>query len=81
MSTTAEAPAAHTLDSDQALVEDALTRLLASVDPKQVDDRTFRGARYDHGLAWVHFPKGFGGLGVRPDLNRLVEEMLYRMRC
>ena len=78
MSTTAEAIAAKSLDPDQALVEDALTRLLASVDPKQVDDGTFRGARYDHGLAWVHFPKGFGGLGVRPDLNRLVEERVRK---
>jgi alkylation response protein AidB-like acyl-CoA dehydrogenase len=24
----------------------------------------------------VHFPEGFGGLGVRPDLNRLVERRL-----
>jgi alkylation response protein AidB-like acyl-CoA dehydrogenase len=61
-------------DPARVRVEEALDRLLASHDPRQVDDRTFRGARYDHGLAWVHFPSGFGGLGVRPDLNRLVEE-------
>jgi alkylation response protein AidB-like acyl-CoA dehydrogenase len=61
-------------DPDRARVDEALERLLASCDPRSVDDRTFRGARYDHGLAWVHFPSGFGGLGVRPDLNRLVEE-------
>ena len=27
---------------------------------------TFRGAQYDRGLAWVHFPEGFGGLGLEP---------------
>ena len=39
-------------------------------------NREFRGVRYDAGLAWVHFPAGFGGLGARPELNRLVEERL-----
>ncbi len=70
--TAATADVAH--DPDRRRVEEALERLLATHDPRQVDDRAFRGARYDHGLAWVHFPSGFGGLGVRPDLNRLVEE-------
>jgi alkylation response protein AidB-like acyl-CoA dehydrogenase len=75
MTTAATAPSAELAsDPDRRRVEEAVGRLLASHDPRQVDDRTFRGARYDHGLAWVHFPSGFGGLGVRPDLNRLVEE-------
>ena len=70
--TAATTDVAH--DPDRRRVEEALERLIATHDPRQVDDRAFRGARYDHGLAWVHFPSGFGGLGVRPDLNRLVEE-------
>lgn len=75
MTTTAPASTAELAsDPDRRRVEEAIDRLLAAHDPRQVDDRTFRGARYDHGLAWVHFPSGFGGLGVRPDLNRLVEE-------
>jgi alkylation response protein AidB-like acyl-CoA dehydrogenase len=65
-------------DADLARVEAALDELLAAVDPTAVDDRTFRGARYDAGLAWVHFPVGFGGLGARPELNRLVEERVRR---
>lgn len=60
--------------SDTQLVEQALDALLAEFDPKKVDDRTFRGARFDAGLAWVHFPKGHGGLGLRPELNRRIEE-------
>jgi alkylation response protein AidB-like acyl-CoA dehydrogenase len=61
-------------DHELFLVNEALDALLAEHDPKKVDDVTFRGARYDAGLAWVHFPKGYGGLGLRPDLNRRIEE-------
>jgi alkylation response protein AidB-like acyl-CoA dehydrogenase len=60
--------------SDTQIVEQALDALLAEFDPKKVDDTTFRGARFDAGLAWVHFPKGHGGLGLRPELNRRIEE-------
>lgn len=74
MSSTTIAP--NTSDSQRESVESVIEALLSQYDPKNVDDRTFRGARYDMGLAWVHFPVGFGGLGVRPDLNRLVEERL-----
>jgi len=65
-------------DPQLARVETALDALLADVDPKKVDNVTFRGARFDHGLAWVHFPEGHGGLGVRPELNRVVEERLRK---
>ncbi|MGD9995404.1 MAG: acyl-CoA dehydrogenase family protein [Ilumatobacteraceae bacterium] len=62
----------HT-DPQTAQVEAAVAELLAAHDPRQMSDHEFRGARYDAGLAWVHFPVGFGGLGVRPELNRLVD--------
>ena len=61
-------------DTDLARVEAAIDRLLAEHPPTGCSDRDFRGHRYDAGLAWVHFPEGFGGLGARPELNRLVEE-------
>jgi alkylation response protein AidB-like acyl-CoA dehydrogenase len=63
-------------ENDIALVDQALDALLAECDPKKVDDITFRGARFDAGLAWVHFPKGHGGLGLRPELNKRIEERL-----
>ena len=69
---------ATSVDTAKATVEAALDAFLASNDPKSMDNVAFRGARYDHGLAWVHFPVGCGGLGVRPDLNRLVEERLRK---
>ncbi|CAN5616094.1 acyl-CoA dehydrogenase [soil metagenome] len=61
-------------DQQLAQVTSAIDTLLSDHSPKTIDDREFRGHRYDAGLAWVHFPEGFGGLGVRPDLNRIVEE-------
>ncbi|MBI4882435.1 MAG: acyl-CoA dehydrogenase family protein [Actinobacteria bacterium] len=61
-------------DSELGRVTTAVDTLLAEHPPVTTDDREFRGHRYDAGLAWVHFAEGFGGLGLRPDLNRLVEE-------
>lgn len=63
-------------DTQLARVEAAIDTLLAICDPTTVDNITFRGARFDHGLAWVHFPEGHGGLGLRPEFNRRVEERL-----
>ena len=65
-----------TTDTQLSRVDAAVDALLAACDPTSVDNITFRGARFDHGLAWVHFPEGHGGLGVRPELNRRVEERL-----
>ncbi len=70
----AERPTAADAESNSVL--EALDALLDQFDPSAMDPIEFRGVRYDHGLAWVHYPEGFGGLGVRPDLNRLVERRL-----
>jgi alkylation response protein AidB-like acyl-CoA dehydrogenase len=64
------------LDADARRVEEAVDALLADVDPKGMDPREFRGHRYDRGLAWVYFPEGFGGLGVRPNLQAGVERRI-----
>ncbi|MCP4224936.1 MAG: acyl-CoA dehydrogenase [Actinomycetia bacterium] len=63
-------------DQESKLVEEALAALLDAVDPSSLSAKEFRGHQYDHGLAWVHFDKGFGGLGVRPQLQREVDERL-----
>jgi len=67
-----------TTDRELAKVESALDSLLSNHDPKAMDNITFRGHRFDAGLAWVHFPDGHGGLGVRPELNKIVEERLRK---
>jgi alkylation response protein AidB-like acyl-CoA dehydrogenase len=56
------------------MLDGAIDELLAEHDPVATPDAEFRGARYDAGLAWVHFPMGFGGLGLQPELNRHVEK-------
>ena len=73
-----DAVEAGSTDPETRLVLAALDALLAEHDPATSDGREFRGARYDAGLAWVHFPTGFGGLGVRPELNRIVERRLRK---
>lgn len=62
--------------TEQARVDEAIDGLLAAHDPKELSYAEFRGAQYDHGLAWVHFDEGFGGLGVSPKLQRHVDERL-----
>lgn len=64
------------IEPETTKVNEAIDKLLAAVDPKTVSTREFRGAQYDYGLAWVHFPDGYGGLGVSPRLQRVVEERL-----
>ena len=65
-----------TRDAQTQTVVDAIDTLLAEHDPAQMTDLEFRGARYDAGLAWVHFAEGDGGLGVRPELNKIVEKAM-----
>ena len=62
--------------TDEQLVLERLDALLAEHDPKGTDARDFLGAQFDAGLAWVHFPEGYGGLGVSPKLQRVVNERI-----
>lgn len=39
---------------------DKVNTLLAENDPSSVSVSDFLGARFDAGLAWVHFPEGHG---------------------
>jgi hypothetical protein len=52
--------------------------LLKVAHPDRVDQFTFRGAQYDHGLAWVHFPEGYGGLGLNPKMQAVVNDELRK---
>jgi len=64
------------IDAEAALVTDAVDRLLASCDPATVPEQEFLEAQFDAGLAWVHFPLGWGGLDVSPKLQKLVVERI-----
>jgi alkylation response protein AidB-like acyl-CoA dehydrogenase len=50
--------------------------LLQEYDPKSTPPAEFLGAQYDRGLAWVHFPEGFGGLGASPKLQNTINARL-----
>ncbi len=45
-------------------------------DPSTMDRLEFLRARFDAGLAWVHFPEGLGGLGLARELQNVVEAEL-----
>ncbi|GLW66819.1 acyl-CoA dehydrogenase [Actinomadura rubrobrunea] len=47
---------------------------LADHDPSAMDRLEFLRARFDAGLAWVHYPPGLGGLGAPRALQPVVDE-------
>jgi alkylation response protein AidB-like acyl-CoA dehydrogenase len=59
--------------TDDELVQ-RTEQLLEAADPN--DQFAFRGAQYDLGLAWVHFPEGKGGLGLSRGKQAIVDERL-----
>ena len=62
--------------SDADLVADAAHRVVAEHHPRSVPLQEFLGACFDAGLSWVHFPAGFGGLGVSRGLQALADRIL-----
>jgi alkylation response protein AidB-like acyl-CoA dehydrogenase len=61
-----------------SLVNDRLDQLLGELDPATTNPVEVRGRQYDLGLAWVHFPEGWGGLGAHPNLQRDVDRRLHQ---
>ena len=57
------------MDDLQARVAD----FLDVHDPQAMEPLQFLRARYDAGLAWVHYPEGHGGLGLPQSLQAGVE--------
>jgi alkylation response protein AidB-like acyl-CoA dehydrogenase len=46
---------------------------LAEHDPAEMPKQDFLDARFDAGLAWVHYPEGLGGLGLPRSLQAVVD--------
>lgn len=63
--------------SEEELRERVRT-LLADAHPDEVDRVTFRGRQYDHGLANVHLPEGYGGLGLSPKMQSVVNDEIRK---
>ncbi|WP_225845651.1 acyl-CoA dehydrogenase family protein [Streptomyces sp. HPF1205] len=54
----------------------AVRALLGAHDPAATEPLEFLRARFDAGLAWVHFPEGLGGLGAPRALQSVVDAEL-----
>ncbi|MGW0774878.1 acyl-CoA dehydrogenase family protein [Streptomyces sp. NPDC002835] len=62
--------------TDAAGLLDLTRKLLADHPPATTDRTDFLKARFDAGLAWVHFPKGLGGLDAPRSLQAVVDAEL-----
>jgi len=65
---------------EESELRERTRKLLAEVNPDAEGDQRipFRGAQFDHGLAWVSFPEGLGGLGLAPKLQTIVQDELHK---
>ncbi len=63
--------------TDEQRVSELCDDLVRKLDPASTPPAEFLGAQYDLGLAWVHFPEGFGGLGVSPKLQNTINQKLF----
>ena len=64
---------------DNMVCDDLRSRvkaLLAATDPATTDRLDFLRARFDAGLAWVHFPEGLGGLGLPRAFQSYADQLL-----
>lgn len=62
--------------TDAAELRRRTQELLAAYPPGETDRLDFLGARFDAGLAWVHYPEGLGGLGAPRRLQAAVDAEL-----
>jgi alkylation response protein AidB-like acyl-CoA dehydrogenase len=78
IATVEEEPTLSVVDGD-AVADQLRTRvgeLLADHDPATTERLEFLRARFDAGLAWVHYPEGLGGLGLSRSWQAMVEDEL-----
>jgi alkylation response protein AidB-like acyl-CoA dehydrogenase len=61
---------------DGQLLRARVRQLLAANDPAATERLDFLRARFDAGLAWVHFPHGLGGMDAPRSLQAVVDAEL-----
>jgi alkylation response protein AidB-like acyl-CoA dehydrogenase len=54
-------------------LRDRVRAFLAEHNPRETPNQDFLNARFDAGLAWVHYPEGLGGLGLSRSLQQVVD--------
>jgi alkylation response protein AidB-like acyl-CoA dehydrogenase len=62
-----------TTETRPEALRERVRAFLAEHDPAQLGKQDFLNARFDAGLAWVHYPEGLGGLGVSRTLQSVVD--------
>jgi alkylation response protein AidB-like acyl-CoA dehydrogenase len=67
--------------SEEQQVLERCAQLLDVHHPGATPARQFLGTQFDLGLAWVHFPEGFGGLGLSPRLQKTINERLGQAKA
>ena len=67
---------AQTIDEENLRAR--VRALLEEVHPEHTEAIPFRRAQYEHGLAMVHFPEGYGGLGLSPEMNYVVRDEIMK---
>ncbi len=67
-----------TTPTDEDLVARKLDELLAAHPPASTPEVEFLGAQFDAGLAFVHFPEGYGGLGLSRKLQPMIIDRLRK---
>ncbi|MGD9792825.1 MAG: acyl-CoA dehydrogenase family protein [Acidimicrobiia bacterium] len=60
----------------EADVHRLIDELLTEYPPATTDIHVFLGAQWDKGLAWVHFDRGYGGLGLNPGVQQIINGRL-----
>ena len=61
---------------DDANLRTRADHLLAKHPPASTAAVTFLRAQYDAGLAWIHYPPGYGGLGASIEQQPIVDDAL-----
>ena len=64
------------VSNESSRLNERLDQLVDKIDGGVDDAVELRGLQYDLGLAWIHFPEGFGGLGLAPDRQKDVDHRL-----
>lgn len=64
------------MTDERDIVDRVIGTLLAEHPPAELSAEAFLGATFDAGLAWIHFPRGLGGLGLGSGLHEYVYSAL-----
>src|SRR4051812_41867686 len=67
--------------TDAGEIRGRVRDLIAAHDPATTAPPAFLRARFDAGLAWVHYPVGLGGLGAPRGLQAVVDAELAAARA